>query len=113
MSLQTLAEKYGIDDWDLMDNEDMLPCFAARFTVINEMDTEEKISEYISVAAKECEQDLLVFSVTEQDKCWKAWEAYAKKYPRKLKFVEARSIHYGKYKCRMYFYKKRIRKQAT
>lgn len=82
-----------------------LPCFAHRWYVNGRVNTPKLIEAYIALASKRDHNDVLVFSVTEQDACWKVWKAYAKAHPRKFKVVEGGSIH-GKYMCRMYIYTK-------
>lgn len=91
------------DDWRASD--DYLPCFAHRFTVVDGINSDKLIKEYIKHATEGTDNDVIVFSVTEKDKCWQAWADFAKTHPRTFKVVEGGSIH-GKYMCRMYIYTK-------
>lgn len=86
-------------------NKEHLPCFAHRWTVTDAIDDDATITAYVREAAKKDTNDVLVFSVTQRDKCWGAWLEYAKAHPRKFKVVEGGSIH-GRYLCRMYIYTK-------
>lgn len=92
-------------DCGLNEPADHLPCFAHRWTVRDFMNNEEIIQEYIKAASESDENDVLVFSVTEKDKCWKAWASFAKAHPRTFKVVQGGSIH-GNYQCRMYIHVK-------
>lgn len=91
--------------YGMKDSWDHLPCFANRFTVNDKVNTFELIDAYIKIASARCDNDVFLFSVTEQDKCWQVWADYAKAHPRTFKIVEGGSIH-GKYMCRMYIYTK-------
>lgn len=86
-------------------NDSDLPCFAHRISVSDRINTPELIDALIFYASKGSRNDVLVFSVTEQDACWQVWKDYAKANPRKFKVVQGGSIH-GKYQCRMYIYRK-------
>lgn len=86
-------------------NSDHLPCFAHRWRVTDRVETPELIRAYIKLASESDDNDVLVFSVTEEDRCWDAWKQYAKDNPRTFKVVEGGSIH-GFYMCRMYIYVK-------
>lgn len=86
-------------------HEDHLPCFAHRWAVNDAVNTPERIQAYIKLASIRDDNDVLVFSVTQQDGCWKTWMEYAKAHPRTFKVVEGGSIH-DKYMCRMYIYTK-------
>lgn len=85
--------------------EDHLPCFAHRWAVNDKVNTYDLIRAYIKLASKRDHNDVLVFSVTERDKCWDVWKAFALAHPKTFKVVEGGSIH-GKYMCRMYIYTK-------
>lgn len=82
-----------------------LPCFAHRWSVQEDMNTDEIITAYVMYASERDNNDVIVFSVTERDKCWKTWAEYAKAHPRTFKVVQGGSIH-GNYQCRMYIYTK-------
>jgi hypothetical protein len=111
MTEHEFAIKYGFHStYYLRQSDDHLPCFAHRWSVNDNIKTEKAITEYIQVATDNDDNDVIVFSVTENDKGWNAWKAYAKKYPRKFKVVEGGSIH-GKYLCRMYIYTKPPKKR--
>lgn len=90
---------------DLRGSSDHLPCFAHRFSVFGGIDTPELIEAMIEHSSDDTDNDVLVFSVTERDKCWDVWKQYAKDNPKKFKVVEGGSIH-GVYMCRMYIYTK-------
>ena len=106
MDIYEFKEKLGMPYWqDLNDNQDALPCFCHRYTVPDAVKTAILIKQYIRVASEDSENDVIVFSVTEKDKCWKVWEAYAKAHPRTFKVVQGGSGH-GPYQCRMYIYTK-------
>jgi hypothetical protein len=108
MSLQDILYEHG--KWSIRDSESHLPCFAHRFTVFDEINTEGLIKAYIKYAVEDTDNDVIVFSVTEKDKCWKVWKEYAIIHPKTFKVVEGGSIH-GKYKCRMYIYTKPAKKR--
>jgi len=106
MTKQEFALKYGFVSAGYMRaSDDHLPCFAHRWSVNDHINSEKAIKEYIKVATENDDNDVIVFSVTERDKCWKAWADFAKAHPRTFKVVEGGSIH-GKYMCRMYIYTK-------
>lgn len=86
-------------------SNDALPCFADRVTVNGKVNTPELIKALISYSGSESDKDVLVFSVTEEDGCWKAWKEYDKSHPKTFKVVEGGSGH-GRYMCRMYIYTK-------
>jgi hypothetical protein len=106
MKLAAFLEKlqlYSMDE--LRRADDHLPCFAHRFSVCHIINTPELIEALVKHASDNTDNDVLVFSVTERDKCWDVWKQYAKDNPRKFKVVEGGSIH-GFYMCRMYIYTK-------
>jgi hypothetical protein len=106
MTGEQFLNKIKAEYWHrLMGSRDHLPCFAHRFTVTERINTSSLIEEYIKHASEKCDNDVLVFSVTERDTCWGVWKDYAKAHPRKFKVVEGGSIH-GKYMCRMYIHTK-------
>lgn len=104
-TLQEFCNAFGINYWLLDELEANLPCFAHRRFVPNVLKTPALIKEYVSLCASETQNDVIVFSVTQKDWCWKAWAAYAKAHPRTFKVVQGGSIH-GNYQCRMYIYTK-------
>ena len=109
MTKQEFAQKYGYEYRGYYDyitnNDDHLPCFAHRWTVNDNINSEKAIKDIIQVARDNDNNDVIVFSVTERDKGWDEWKKFAKKHPRTFKVVEGGSIH-GKYMCRMYIYTK-------
>lgn len=106
MTLQQLFNKLGwVSDWQLFASKDHLPCFAHRVSVHSKVNTPDMIEHLIKFSSEKSDNDVLVFSVTEKDKCWDAWIKYAKAHPRKFKIVNGGSIH-GVYMCRMYIYTK-------
>lgn len=106
MSLETFLERTGRGSfYGLTYYESDLPCFANRITVDDKVNTPQLIDALVYHASNEVDVDVLVFSVTEQEKCWKAWASYAKANPRKFKVVQGGSIH-DNYQCRMYIYTK-------
>lgn len=104
-TLNEFCKAVEIQYWDIDDNESDLPCFAHRRAVSRKLNKASLIKEYVHLCADESRNDVLVFSVTERDECWKAWVDYAKAHPRTFKVVQGGSIH-GEYQCRMYIYTK-------
>lgn len=101
--------------WDsyvdrLRSSDDHLPCFAHRISVVDGVNTPALIKELIKHSCDISDNDVLVFSVTEQDKCWNVWKEYAITNPKTFKVVEGGSIH-GVYMCRMYIYTKPAKKR--
>jgi hypothetical protein len=113
ISQDAFDEKCGYEHtWSAayLDNSDSLPCFAHRISVNEEVNTPALIKALIYYGGNKSHNDVLVFSVTEQDKCWKAWKEYDKAHPKTFKVVEGGSIH-GEYMCRMYIYTKPVSKR--
>ena len=89
-----------------------LPCFATRFEVASTMVSEKNIQDAIKYAKEASDTSLILFSVTERDgAAWQAWAEYAEKHPKTFQVIEGTSNH-GPYKCRMYFYKRPVKKEA-
>lgn len=110
MDIYDFAEKIGEEvDGGLVDglqeNQSALPCFAHRWGVTGAINNSTLIKQYIKCASDYDENDVLVFSVTEKDKCWQVWKDYAIAHPKTFKVVQGGSIH-GNYQCRMYIYTK-------
>lgn len=84
---------------------DHLPCFAHRWRVNDRVNTPELIQAYVRLASETDNNDVLVFSITEQDKCWAVWKQFHRDNPKFFKMVQGGSIH-GQYLCRMYIYTK-------
>lgn len=108
MTLDDILDKHGA--WKVRDSDDHLPCFAHRFRVWDEMNTPTIIKNYIKYAVENSDNDVIVFSVTELDKCWNAWADFAEAHPKTFQVVQGGSIH-GKYQCRMYIYTKPVGKR--
>lgn len=98
--------------WDYSDNQSDLPCFAHRVSVHERVDTPDRIRALIKYGSEQSKNDVIIFSVTEQDACWRAWSEYAKAHPKTFKVVEGGSIH-GRYMCRMYIYTKPASKRMN
>lgn len=111
MDLGEFAEKIGAESygWDktalLTTSESDLPCFSSRYTVVHRINSPILIKQYIKVASEHCDNDVLVFSVTEQDGCWQVWKDFAIAHPKTFQVVQGGSGH-ANYQCRMYIYTK-------
>jgi hypothetical protein len=104
-TLQAFCEATNISTYNFANVSD-LPCFAHRCVVSRGINKAALIKELLSFASAATRNDVLVFSVTEQDgQAWQAWKDYAKAHPKTFKVVEGGSIH-GRYMCRMYIYSK-------
>lgn len=108
MTREEFKRAMGLAYW--RSNDADLPCFAHRLSVTGAINTPALIKECIKHACDESHNDVIVFSVTERDACWKVWSNYAKAHPRTFKVVEGGSLH-GRYMCRMYIYSKPIAKR--
>ena len=89
-----IADRQDYFHCNLLEDQDCLPCYLNRFSVIDEFDSLNKIKEYISAARKESHASCL-FSVTTEDAYYKLWVDYAKAHPKTFTVFETRSIHGG------------------
>jgi hypothetical protein len=104
MTRNEFFRRADISPFTFVANEYALPCFTDRRAVSSRMSTPEMIEAAIEHA--ESSNDVILFSVTENDgAAWDAWALFAKQNPRKFKVVQGGSIH-GNYQARMYIYTK-------
>jgi len=98
MSLRDFLKSLDYSFYEAQQSAEDVPCFATRYTTLNDINTKPLIKEYLTFALEGEVRGVIMFSVNENESNFKEWLQAGLSFPGATCTV-GQSKNHGDYKC--------------